>query len=49
MDRPYLRGTRGIHKNVEGGVRNYGKLEDIGFERLTEDEENVFLNENFKN
>jgi len=33
MDRPYLRGTPGVHKNISGGVRNYGKLEDIGFER----------------
>ena len=23
MDRPYLRGTAGVHKNITGGVRDY--------------------------
>jgi len=32
MDRPYLKGIPGIHRDVTGGVKNYGPRGDIGFD-----------------
>lgn len=43
MDRPYLRGLPGVHRNITKGLQNYGKTPDIGFNRGTEDTGNAIL------
>jgi|NOAtaT_6_FD_contig_31_7758946_length_1546_multi_4_in_0_out_0_3 hypothetical protein len=49
MDRPYLRGLPGVNRNITGGVRDYGDLPNLGFNRGTQDTSNAILKINGRN
>lgn len=47
LDRPYLRGRKGIDCNLYDEVKDYGKLGDIGFKRAPKDVEPGANNEDW--
>jgi len=49
LDRPYKRAVPGVNRSISGGVRDYYPLEDIGFQRLRENDEQKFFEEHYNN
>ncbi len=49
MDRPYLRGLPGVHKNITGGLKEYNRGDVFGDKESDEGQANEFYARTYRN